>query len=138
MTKTEALIAVVDDDASVRRSIGRLLRSAGFMVVTFASAEEFLQSVDTCAPNCLVLDVHMPNMDGLALESLLAMRDDKVPIVFITAHDDQSTRERALEVQYNTLNWRGRSRFYLRTSAPVSVPDYGSYRSPPGLSYTLL
>ena len=96
MTKTETLIAVVDDDASVRKSIGRLLRSAGFSVAIFTSAEEFLQAIDTCAPNCLVLDVHMPNMDGLALQGLLASRDDKVPIVFITADDDENTRERAL------------------------------------------
>ncbi len=96
MIDAKPYVAVVDDDESVRKSLHRLIRSAGLDAETFASADEFLQAVDTRAPNCLVLDVHMPNMGGLALQSELARRGDHVPIVFITAHDDESTREQAL------------------------------------------
>ena len=90
-------IAVVDDDASVRKSLNRLFRSAGIEAVAFASAKDFLKALPTLGPACLVLDVHMPGMDGIALQAELAKRESKVPIVFITAHDDQKIREKAFD-----------------------------------------
>jgi len=84
------LVSVVDDDESVRESLPDLLQEFGFAVETFASAEEFLASGgigDTC---CLVLDIAMPGMSGPDLQRELVQRRHKIPIVFITAHADQS------------------------------------------------
>jgi FixJ family two-component response regulator len=83
------VIAIVDDDMSVRRSLHRLLRAAGYPVEMFASAREFLEWLPDHRAACLVLDVHMHEMSGFDLQERLA-----VPIIFITAHDDAPTRDR--------------------------------------------
>lgn len=83
------IIAIVDDDASVRRSLHRLVQSAGYAVETFASAREFLEWLPSGQAACLVLDVHMKEMSGFELQERLA-----VPVVFITSHDDAVTRAR--------------------------------------------
>ena len=83
------IIAIVDDDASVRRSLQRLVKSAGYAVETFASAREFLEWLPRGQAACLVLDVHMHEMNGFELQERLA-----VPVVFITSHDDAATRAR--------------------------------------------
>jgi len=83
------VIAIVDDDASVRRSLLRVVRSAGYNAEAFASARAFLEWLSTGHAACLVLDVQMQGMSGFDLQERLA-----VPIVFITAHDDASTRAR--------------------------------------------
>jgi FixJ family two-component response regulator len=93
MRQTAPVIAVIDDDASVRRALQRLLQSAGFMVETFATAREFLEADDWAQTACLVLDVHLPAMSGVQLQAYLAASGVPIPIVFITAYDDQSTRE---------------------------------------------
>ena len=84
-------IAVVDDDASVRKSLSRLLRGAGFEVRTFSSAEGFLAREEGCRPDCLVLDISLGGMSGLELRAKLAQAGVRIPIVFITAHDDAAT-----------------------------------------------
>jgi FixJ family two-component response regulator len=94
MRQTAPVIAVIDDDASVRRALQRLLQSAGFTVETFAAAREFLNSDYRARTACLVLDVHLPEMSGLQLQEYLAASGAPIPIVFITAYDDVSTRER--------------------------------------------
>jgi FixJ family two-component response regulator len=86
------IIAIVDDDASVRRSLHRLLRSAGYAVETFASGREFLEWLPHGQAACLVLDVHMNEMTGFELQERLA-----VPVIFITSHDDAVTRTRIAE-----------------------------------------
>jgi FixJ family two-component response regulator len=83
------VIAIVDDDVSVRRSLNRLVRSAGYLVETFASAREFLEWLPRGRAACLVLDVYMNEMSGFDLQERLA-----VPIIFMTAHDDAPTRDR--------------------------------------------
>jgi FixJ family two-component response regulator len=83
------IIAIVDDDASVRRSLLRVVESAGYNAETFASAREFLAWLPHGQAACLVLDVHMNDMTGFDLHDRL-----KVPIVFITGHDDTATVER--------------------------------------------
>lgn len=83
------IVAIVDDDASVRRSLQRLVRSAGYAVETFASAKEFLEWLPRGQAACLVLDIHMNEMSGFELQERLA-----VPVVFITSHDDTVTRAR--------------------------------------------
>jgi len=87
--KDVPVIAIVDDDASVRRSLQRVVHSAGYAVETFASAAEFLAWLPSAKAACLVLDVHMNEMTGFELQERLA-----VPVVFITSHDDPSTRAR--------------------------------------------
>ena len=83
------VIAIVDDDASVRRSLHRLVQTAGYPVESFASAREFLEWLPRGRAACLVLDVHMHELSGFDLQERLA-----VPIIFITAHDDATTRTR--------------------------------------------
>jgi len=90
------LISVVDDDDSVRESLRGLIRSVGFAVKVFASAEEFLNSDHLRNTNCLILDVRMPGMNGLELQRQLAATDRKIPVIFITAHGDDEVRSRAL------------------------------------------
>ena len=90
------LISVVDDDESVRESLPDLLRKFGFEAQTFSSAEEFLASKSVADTSCLVLDVAMPGMTGPDLQQLLTLRDQKVPIVFITAHRDAAVRLRLI------------------------------------------
>jgi FixJ family two-component response regulator len=80
------LIAVVDDDISVRESLDSLLRSAGLKVRVFASAEEFLNSDHHCDVNCLILDVQLPGMSGFELQRELLAGSCRVPVVFVTAH----------------------------------------------------
>jgi len=88
-------ICVIDDDQEVLQAVRRLLRSAGFVAETFASAGEFLESERRPGPDCLVLDVHLGHLSGFDLQERLAASGRSIPIVFITAHDDPATRERA-------------------------------------------
>ena len=86
------LISVVDDDESVRESLPDLLRQLGFEAEAFASAEEFLESQALSVTDCLVLDVAMPTMSGIALQRELRDRGSEIPIVFITAYSEEATR----------------------------------------------
>lgn len=97
MSDSTAIVYVVDDEASVRKSLGRLLRSAGYRVLAFASAREFLQQPVEAEIACLVLDVQMPDLNGLELQQFLADADRNVPIVFITGHGDIPTSVRAMK-----------------------------------------
>jgi len=90
------VIFVVDDDTSVRTAVRRLLSSLRYPVRLFGSAEEFLAQTDSGACGCLILDVRLPGMTGLQLQQRLCEADWKLPIVFITAHDDDESRDLAL------------------------------------------
>jgi FixJ family two-component response regulator len=90
------LISVVDDYDSIRESLRGLIRSVGFAVNVFASAEEFLNSDHVHNTDCLILDVRMPGMNGLDLQRQLAATQYQIPVVFITAHGDEEARQRAL------------------------------------------
>ena len=89
------LVSVVDDDASLLRAVGRLLRAAGFTVEAFPSAEQFLECEHRVSPRCLVLDVRLSGMTGFDLHERLLAAGTPPPVIFITAHDDAATRERA-------------------------------------------
>ena len=97
MTAGPSLVAVVDDDESVRESLPDLLLEFGFAARAFASAEEFLASDCLGQTRCLILDVAMPGMSGPDLQRELARRRQEIPIVFITAHADESIRPRLVE-----------------------------------------
>jgi FixJ family two-component response regulator len=95
---TSPLISVVDDDESVRESLPDLLREFGFAAEAFSSAEEFLASDFLGQTQCLVLDIAMPGMTGPDLQQELARRRQEIPIIFITAHVDETVRPRMLEL----------------------------------------
>jgi len=90
------LVAVVDDDDSVRESLGGLFRSVGYAARGFASADAFLQSDDLAKTDCVILDVRMPGMSGLELQRQLVASHPDVPVIFMTAHDDARARSQAL------------------------------------------
>ena len=96
MAHTGATISILDDDDSVRRALGRLLRSAGLNAETFATAEEFLNSATQPAPTCLILDLHLPGLSGLDLQARLKVQGRCVPIVFISGYTDETARAQAL------------------------------------------
>ena len=93
----KTLVCVVDDDFLARESTTRLLRSFKFNVKALASAEEFLNSDCLAETACLILDVRMPGMSGLELQRQLAVSNSDLPIIFITAHEDEDQRRQALE-----------------------------------------
>ena len=95
-THDTPVIVVVDDDGSLRRSLKNFLRSVGFRVETFASAEEFLTSAQRETTGCLVLDLRMTGMSGLDLLWHLAAANVRVPAVILTAHGDEQIRQRCL------------------------------------------
>ena len=91
------LLSIVDDDESLRRSVRNLLRSVGFRVETFVSAEAFLESVHRSNTGCLVVDLRMPGMSGLDLLTHLAAAGCRIPAIMLTAHGDNEVRRRTLE-----------------------------------------
>ena len=96
MPNVTRLVSIVDDDHSIRRALRRLIQLAGFSAETFASAEDFLSSASLVLTACLVLDIHLNGgMGGFDLQARLHTDRVVIPIIFITAHDDVSTRERA-------------------------------------------
>jgi FixJ family two-component response regulator len=97
MYDTAPCVRVVDDDASVLKSIGRLLRSAGFAVRTFPSSHEFLQQNDADAPGCVVLDLSMPGLNGLQLQQALARFETSCPVIFITGYGDVPASVQAMK-----------------------------------------
>ena len=91
------LISVIDDDESVRRTTTRLIESFGFRAAAFGSPEDFLSSGHLNDTSCLIVDVQMPGMNGLQLQSQLAAAGCNIPIIFITAFDDKESRRRAMQ-----------------------------------------
>jgi len=96
VTKACLLIAIVDDEEPVRKALMRLMRSVGLSVETFASGPEFLKSLDTRMPDCVVLDLHMPQMSGFNVQAHLARKYAALPVIIVTGHDLPDARERAM------------------------------------------
>src|ERR1700681_2914946 len=96
MLVSPPLISVVDDNDAVRESLRGLIRSVGFAVEDFPSAEKFLNSDHFNDTRCLILDVRMPGMGGLELQRRLLKSNRNIPIIFITAHGNEADRSRAL------------------------------------------
>ena len=97
MSETDAVVFVVDDDASMRESLKNLIRSVGLRVELFASAQEFLRSKRPDQPSCLVLDVRLPGLSGLDLQRRTGDAGIEIPIVFITGHGDIPMSVRAMK-----------------------------------------
>jgi len=96
VTPASPTIFVVDDDASFRNAIAHLLHAGGYAVQAFASATDFLESFRGCTPGCVLLDVHMPGLTGLELQSALARAENPLPIVFVTGQGDIPTSVQAM------------------------------------------
>lgn len=90
--KNAVIIAIVDDDESVREALAGVLKTAGFAVRIYTSAEEFLESYDGQKIACLLLDIRLPGMSGVELQRKMIESGNRVPIVFITAHGDENLR----------------------------------------------
>jgi len=97
MPQPQATVFVVDDDASVREALGGLVRSAGLGVAIYATAQEFLTGPRVEGPSCLVLDVQLPGLSGLDLQTRMAEVNLEIPIIFITGHGDVPTSVRAMK-----------------------------------------
>jgi FixJ family two-component response regulator len=97
VTKARPLIAVVDDEEPIRKAFTRLLRSFGLQVESFPSGAEFLESLSTGQPDCLVLDLHMPLVNGFDVQTRLIESGINVPVVIITGHDSVETRAKAMK-----------------------------------------
>jgi len=98
LTKTKPSIAIVDDDESVCHAIKRLVRSLGMEAATFASGHEFIDHIEAMPSHrfdCVILDVKMPGLNGLDVQERLKRLRNRLPIIFITAHDEVNVRERA-------------------------------------------
>ncbi len=92
------MIYIVDDDQSVRTNLARLMRSAGFPSQAFASAEDFLAAAGTLEPGCLLLDITLPGQSGLQLQAELNRRHVKLPVIAVSARDDDETRNLARQL----------------------------------------
>ncbi len=90
------LVAVVDDDDSVRRALSRLLRASNFDVLTFASGQEFVNSLRGRRPDCVLLDFQMPGLTGGDVQCLLSLAEIRLPVIIMTAYDHPIVREECL------------------------------------------
>jgi FixJ family two-component response regulator len=118
-------IAVIDDDESVRQATGRLLRSHGYAVATFGSAEDFLQANEDDAWLCVITDIRMPGMSGIELQARLIAAGFRTPIIFMTAFPEESTFAAALAAgahAYLAKPWREQSLLDLVKSALERPP----------------
>jgi FixJ family two-component response regulator len=98
MPPNRCTIDIVEDDASFRRALERLLRVSGFEACAFASAEDFLRSPAPGSPGCLIIDLHLPGMSGFELFDYLTASAPPRPAIFMTAQDQDSLRERASRI----------------------------------------
>jgi FixJ family two-component response regulator len=96
MSETGLAIAVVDDEAAVRKALARLLQASGFDVETFSSGETFLDSLQRHRLDCAILDLHLPGLSGLEVQQQLTLKNISMPCIVITGKDEPGTHERAL------------------------------------------
>jgi FixJ family two-component response regulator len=103
MSNTDSLVAVVDDEELMRTMLRRLLRLADYEVAAFASGEDFLHSLNVRLPACAVLDIHMPGLSGLEVQARVRNARLRIPVVLVTASDDPSLDQLALEAGASCL-----------------------------------
>ena len=108
-------VAIIDDDASANRALGRMLRGAGFEPKGFDSAESFLADPSRSSFGCLLVDIQLTGMSGLELQRQLQAEGSRLPVIFITAHDDPAAREQAVR--------RGCAAFFRKTDPGALIVD---------------
>ena len=96
MSTAKPVVAIVDDEEGVRRALQRLIRSGGFAAETFPSGEAFLDALPTRQPDCVVLDLHMPGVNGFDVQSRIADSHLHLPVIVITGHDTTESQARVL------------------------------------------
>src|SRR6267143_4335632 len=131
MSESVPQIYIVDDDLSVREALRSLIRSAGLSVRTFALAQEMLASLRNELPNCLVLDIQLPDINGFELQQELATKDIQIPIIFLTGHGDIPMSVRAIKagaVEFLTKPFD--DEYLLETIRSAITRDNKNERSP--------
>ena len=98
VNESQHRVAIIDDDVSVCRALGRLLRSRDFQASEYHSAEEFLADLSSSKFCCLLVDIQLPGLSGLEIPQQLAARGDETPVIFVTAHDDPAIKDKAMRV----------------------------------------
>ena len=126
MTATAPVLHVVDDDASFRTAIGRLLRAYGYEVVLYQSGDEFLENPRRKEPGCILLDIRMPGLSGLELQDQLRKMDSILPIVFLTGHGDIPTSVRAIKAGAEDLLSKRRRCCWRRSNARLRATASGA------------
>jgi FixJ family two-component response regulator len=96
LSKVRPLIAIVDDEESIRRALSRLLRASGLENRTFSSGIDFLESLNESPFDCVVLDIHMPRLGGFEVQESLARANARIPVIVITGRDSDETREQVM------------------------------------------
>lgn len=122
MTAQRTLVSVVDDDESVRESLPHLLREYGYAAQAFDSAESFLTSAAVAESRCLILDVTMPGMSGPELYRELVLRGNRMPVIFITARNDDGVRHSLLAQGAIACLFKPFSEQELRTALALALP----------------
>jgi FixJ family two-component response regulator len=125
MTK-RLLVSIVDDDESIREALPDLLREVGYSVQAFSSGEEFLASDHVGSTRCLILDLSMPGMSGPDLQRELALRRHLIPIVFITAHGDETVRRRLVQQGAAECLFKPFSDIALRNALDTALRSNGA------------
>jgi len=121
MVSDKSIIAVVDDEWSVRTMLGRVLRLAGYRVAAFSSGEDFMTSLATRLPECAIVDIHMPRMSGFDVQTRLLGAKRAVPVIFITASDDETLDAAARQLNVTACC---ESRSPATRSLPRSAPSW--------------
>jgi FixJ family two-component response regulator len=120
------LVSIVDDDESVREALPDLLKALGYSAQAFSSAEEFLASDYVGSTRCLILDLSMPGMSGPDLQRELALRPQQIPIVFITAHEDETLRRRLVQQGAADCLFKPFSDIVLRNALDTALRTNGA------------
>lgn len=115
MNEPEPIVRIVDDDASFRTAVARMLTASGFVVQTFSSAVEFLMQPELESPGCVLVDLQMPGLSGLDLQEALAKTNHKLPVVFLSGHGDIPTTVQAMR--------RGAEDFLTKTAPKEELID---------------
>jgi len=130
VNESQHRVAIIDDDVSVCRALGRLLRSRDFQASEYHSAEEFLADLSSAKFCCLLVDIQLPGLSGLEIPQQLAARGDETPVIFVTAHDDPAIQDKAMR--------KGGAAFFRKTDPfekiITAIREFGCTRQAAGRS----
>ena len=135
MSQSRLMISIVDDEAPVRKALGRLLRASGFDVETFPSGPEFLDSLRRHLPDCTILDLHLPGLSGLEVQQRLRQENIAVPCIIITGKDEPGLGERALASGAAAFLRKPLDQEALLAAITEAVPECGNKGAQPQKSF---